>query len=67
MYECEHFNEDNKNGTPEALFIETPCLWCTNRSGKTDLTFSVIDDDMGQYVPANRLKYCPFCGRNVRE
>ena len=41
------------------------CLWCQNKKGKTDLDFSVIDDNFGQYVPQGLIKYCPFCGRKL--
>lgn len=47
------------------------CRWCSrlNRKGKiiTDVTFAVIDDDFGQYVPSLKIKYCPFCGRRLWE
>ena len=41
------------------------CLWCTDKSGKTDLDFSIIDDNFGQYVLRRMIKYCPFCGREL--
>lgn len=43
------------------------CAWCTNRNGKTDLQFSIIDDDFGQYVHPKIIKYCPFCGRELQK
>lgn len=43
------------------------CSWCRNRKGKTDLNFTVIDDDFGQYVHPKLIKYCPFCGRKIQE
>lgn len=47
---------------------EKLCLWCQNRNtGTTDLSFSVIDDDFGQYVRPSMIKYCPFCGRKLWE
>lgn len=45
------------------MMSDKRCLWCTNNNGKTDLNFSVIDDDFGQYAPMWLIKYCPFCGR----
>ena len=42
------------------------CLWCQNNKGKTDLQFSVIDDDFGQYVKGSLINFCPFCGRDLR-
>ena len=43
------------------------CPWCHNHKGKTELQFSVIDDDFGQYVKNSMINYCPFCGRKLRE
>lgn len=42
------------------------CCWCTNQRGKTELSFSIIDDDFGQYVHPNIIKFCPFCGRELK-
>ena len=44
-----------------------PCPWCQNDKGHTDLDFSIIDDGIGAYVPIHSVKYCPFCGRNLKE
>ena len=44
----------------------TTCPWCQNHKGKTDLQFSIIDDNFAQYVRTSMINYCPFCGRNVR-
>ena len=44
-----------------------PCPWCHNNKGKTDLNFSVIDDDFGQYVNHSLIKFCPFCGRKLEQ
>ena len=44
-----------------------PCLWCHNHKGKTELKFTIIDDDFGQYVTEKLINYCPFCGRKLRE
>ena len=44
-----------------------PCPWCQNKNGKTDLQFSVIDDDFAQYVKTSMIKFCPFCGRSLKE
>ena len=41
------------------------CPWCTNANGKTDLDFSIIDDNFGQYVHQRMIKFCPFCGRRL--
>ena len=41
------------------------CWWCQNRNGKTDISFAVIDDDFGQYVPNSLIRFCPFCGREL--
>lgn len=43
------------------------CPWCQNNKGKTDLNFSVIDDDAGQYIPARLINYCFKCGRKLKE
>lgn len=43
------------------------CRWCQRPSGKTDIGFSVVDDDFGQYVKEPMIKFCPFCGRKLRE
>lgn len=42
------------------------CRWCTAPSGKTELDFSVIDDELGQYVPVWMINFCPFCGRELK-
>ena len=42
-----------------------PCPWCHDHKGQTDLQFSVIDDDSGQYVKGSLVKFCPFCGRDL--
>ena len=44
-----------------------PCPWCQNKKWKTDLQFSVIDDDFGQYVKTSMIKFCPFCGRSLEQ
>ena len=43
------------------------CPWCQNHEGKTDLDFSIIDDDFGQYVHYTMINFCPFCGRALYE
>ena len=43
------------------------CPWCHNHKHKTELQFSVIDDDFGRYVNNSMINYCPFCGRKLRE
>ena len=43
-----------------------PCPWCQNKNGKTDIQFSVLDDDFGQWVHQKFIKYCPFCGRELK-
>lgn len=42
------------------------CSWCQKPNGKTDLDFSVVDDNFGQFVHVNSINYCPFCGRDLR-
>lgn len=42
------------------------CPWCHDRKGNTDLRFSVIDDDFAQYVKNTLIKFCPFCGRDLK-
>ena len=43
------------------------CSWCTNHKGKTDIQFTIIDDDdFGNYVHPKLIKYCPFCGRALK-
>ena len=44
---------------------KTRCPWCTDPRGRTELGFSIIDDDFGQYVHYNMIKFCPFCGRKL--
>lgn len=44
-----------------------PCPWHQNHKGKRDISFSVIDDDFGQYVKSSLIKYCPFCGRSLEQ
>ncbi len=44
-----------------------PCPWCYNHKGKSELQFTIIDDDCGQYVHEKLIKYCPFCSRKLRE
>lgn len=41
------------------------CPWCQDKNRKTDLSFSIVDDDFGQYVPQSKIKFCPFCGRRI--
>lgn len=41
------------------------CSWCADHKGRTDLNFSVIDDDFCQYVKNSMIKFCPFCGREL--
>lgn len=43
------------------------CLWCQDHNGKTDLDFSVLDDAAGAFVTMNTIRYCPFCGRDLKE
>lgn len=42
------------------------CPWCQDKSGKTDLGFSVLDDDFAQWVHIDLIKFCPFCGRELK-
>ena len=35
-----------------------PCPWCRNKNGKTDFA---------QYVKTSMIKFCPFCGRSLKE
>lgn len=44
-----------------------PCPWCHNHKGKSELQFTIIDDNFGQYVHEKLIKYCPFCGRKLSE
>lgn len=41
------------------------CAWCQNEKGKTDITFSIIDANIAQYVPNTLISFCPFCGREL--
>lgn len=43
------------------------CPWCQDSRGKTDLDFSILDEDFCQYVSSKLIKYCPFCGRNLSD
>ena len=43
------------------------CRWCHDEKGNPETSFSVIDDDFAQFVPDFFVKYCPFCGRAIRE
>lgn len=44
-----------------------PCPWCYGKNGKTDLDFTIIDDDFGQPVHPKLIKFCPFCGRSLQK
>lgn len=46
--------------------MKNRCPWCQNKKGKTDLDFSVIDDNAGQYTHPSMINYCPFCGRKLK-
>lgn len=39
------------------------CGWCGGRS----VEWSVIDEDFGQYVHPNFIRYCFHCGRKLKE
>ena len=44
------------------------CFWCTNVDGNTDVRFAVVDvKDTNKYVLPVFVKYCPFCGRNLKD
>ena len=43
------------------------CPWCMDKNHKTNLDFSVIDDDTGHYVTERSINFCPFCGRDLKE
>ena len=53
-YYLDHMNDDER------------CPWCTSTNGKTDLDFSIIDDNFGQYVHQRMINFCPFCGRRLQ-
>ena len=42
------------------------CAWCATKDGNILLDFSVIDDAYGNRVPMRSIKYCPFCGRELK-
>lgn len=42
------------------------CRWCQDSKSRTSLEFSIIDDDFGQYVHPSLIKFCPFCGRELK-
>lgn len=41
------------------------CFWCTDPDGKTAVHFVVVKGDT--VVLPVFVKYCPFCGRKVRD
>lgn len=43
-----------------------PCPWCNNHKGEDELSFTIIDDDCGQYVTEKLIRFCPFCGKELR-
>lgn len=45
--------------------IAVVCPWCHN-GDRSKLDFSIIDDDFGQYVEPRMIKFCPFCGRELK-
>jgi RNA polymerase subunit RPABC4/transcription elongation factor Spt4 len=50
----------------EKLIKLKHCPWCTDHKGRTDLNFSVIDDDFCQYVKNSMINFCPFCGKKLK-
>jgi sarcosine oxidase delta subunit len=44
-----------------------PCPWCNNHKGEDELQFTIIDDDCGQYVTEKLIRFCPFCGKELKE
>lgn len=40
------------------------CGWC--HDDWTD-NFSVMDENVEQWTPLRLVKFCPFCGRSLRE
>ena len=55
-------NNTNSEHLPET---EKPkeCPWC--KGGR--LSWDVIDDEIGQYVPHRLIFYCFKCGRKLQE
>lgn len=43
------------------------CKWCTDNKGRTLMNFLVLDVEVMKYVPIKRIKYCPFCGRKLKD
>ena len=41
------------------------CPWCHN-GDRNKIEFSIIDDDCGQYVKPSMIKFCPFCGKELK-
>lgn len=41
-----------------------PCVWC---KGDWAENFSVIDEDFGQRLTYRHIKYCPMCGRKLKQ
>jgi hypothetical protein len=46
------------------LTMPDRCFWCTDPDGKTAVHFVVVKGDT--VVLPVFIKYCPFCGRKVR-
>lgn len=44
---------------------EQECAWCKDYNKPNWDSFGVLDEDFGQYVHPNMVKYCPFCGRRL--
>ena len=64
------WNGDGEWDDEEVEQIDIPkprCPWCQDDWGNTDLDFSVIDDDFGQYVRYQMINFCPFCGRSLKD
>lgn len=54
-----------KYGNSDIPINQIPCQWCRPSMFKTDVSFSIIDDDLGQYVPVRLINFCPFCGQRI--
>lgn len=42
------------------------CLWCKN-GNRNRCEFSVFDEQFGQFVHPNMVKFCPFCGAKMED
>lgn len=55
----------NVDDKPDNNKKQEGCGWC--REGINHLTWDVMDDEIGKYVPRRLIFYCFHCGRKLQE